>query len=537
MILGMTKFKQDVSRHDGGSTSAAGTAIAPAVVDGQWMLQTVLPLLFAGSVVYAIATATIGWGNTLNDRHSFRQSQAATTALFLIDQPFRLAYETPVLGKPWSIPMEFPLYQWIVARLVGVFGTPLDQTGRFVSLVFFLLTTVPLHRLVRAMGVSPPFAWVPLIMFIVSPFYIFWSRTFMIESTALFFSVAYLAAVIEASSRGGWKVICLAVGLGTIASLVKVTTFIPFLACAGAVAGARLWRKWTAGGVPSPWRIDAAKVAAILGVPFLAAVVWVRFSDAIKAENPLAAAHLLSSTSASWNYGTLDQKLSGSVWAVIIGRFYELFGLPQLAWLLLGAALAVTLVHRRRWRETTACFAAWISAPAIFTNLHFVHDYYANANGIFLIAAIGFALVGLLEDAGTRLAGVVLTTVALIAALSGHAALYLPRQAANSAEVLEAAEYIKAATPEDSVIICLSNDWSPLVSYYARRRSLNIPMDGEGRMPQSLVAEAFERLRGEKIGAVVLVEPVAYPLEVALRQLRDVGIEAPVLTVKNLPKF
>ncbi|NBW97376.1 MAG: hypothetical protein EBR28_11775, partial [Planctomycetia bacterium] len=79
----------------GDSPSAATTAASPAVIDGQWMLQTVVPLLFAGSVVYAIATATIGWGNTLNDRHSFRQTQTATTAYFLIDQPFRLAYETP----------------------------------------------------------------------------------------------------------------------------------------------------------------------------------------------------------------------------------------------------------------------------------------------------------------------------------------------------------------------------------------------------------------------------------------------------------
>ncbi len=506
-------------------------------IDAQWVLRSVLPLLLIGSVCYSVATASVGWSNTLNDRHSFRQTQAATTAFFLVNRPFRLAYETPVLGKPWSIPMEFPLYQWIVARLVGILDTPLDQTGRFVSLAFFLFTAVPLHRLVRAAGVSPPYAWLPVMLFLMSPFYIFWSRTFMIESTALFFSVAYLAAVVEATERRGWGVLCLAVGLGTIASLVKVTTFIPFLAFAGAVAGARLWRSRNACFSPGAWRTVAAQDAAILGTPFLAAVAWVRFSDAVKAENPLAAASLLSSTSAAWNYGTLDQKVSGLVWGVVVGRFYELVGVPQLAWLLLGAVLAVTLAHRRRWRETTACFAAWLLAPAIFTNLHFVHDYYAFANGIFLIAAIGFALVGLLEDAGTRVCGVVLTTVALTAAVWGHAAIYLPRQLVNSTEVLEAAQSIQLATPDDSVIICVSNDWSPLVSYYARRRSLNIPMDGEGKMPQTLVARAFELLRGEKIGAVVLVEPVTYPLEVALRQLREVGIEAPVLTVKNLPKF
>jgi hypothetical protein len=257
----------------------------------------------------------------------------------------------------------------------------------------------------------------------------------------------------------------------------------------------------------------------------------------VKAENPFAAAYLTSQTSNNWNYGTIDQKFSGFVWGVIIGRFPELLGLPQLAWLLLGATLAVTLVHRRRWRETTACLAAWLLAPAIFTNVYFVHDYYANANGIFLIAAIAFAIVGLLEDASTRIAGVVFAAVAITAAIWGHAVFYLPRQSANSAEVLEAAEYIRSATPDDSVIICLSNDWSPLVSYYARRRALNLPMEGDGKMPQSLVAEALSRLKGEKIGAVVLVEPVLYPVEVAKEQLREAGIDVPFLNVNGLQKF
>ena len=46
-----------------------------------------------------------------------------------------LRYETPVLGPPWSLPFEFPLYQGIVAGLAKIFSTPLDQTGRFVSIL------------------------------------------------------------------------------------------------------------------------------------------------------------------------------------------------------------------------------------------------------------------------------------------------------------------------------------------------------------------------------------------------------------------
>lgn len=503
----------------------------------EFLLSRVWLMLFVSSLLYAVWTASVGFGHTLNDRHSFRQSQTATTAYYMVGKPFKLAYETPILGKPWAIPMEFPLYQWIVARVVGLCGTPIDQTGRAVSIAFFLLTNIPLYWIIRSTGVSSSHAWVPLVLFTISPFYIFWSRTFMIESTAVFFSVGYLAATIEAVKTKSTAATAIAVVLGTGSSLVKVTTFLGYFAVVAAMLGACMAWRWLYRHDLAGLRHDAIRLAAILFVPFATAVAWVWFTDAVKSENPLAAFYLTSQGSGSWNYGTLAQKFSGFVWGAIIGRFPEVVGLPPLAWLLLGAVLAVTLVHRGRWRETTVCLAAYLLAPAVFTNLHFVHDYYANANGIFLIAAIGFAIVALLEDKQSRTAGVIVLGVAIVTAIWGHMAFYLPRQLENSKEILEVGEYIRSATPEDSAIICLGNDWSPLVSYYAKRRALNLPMDNEGKMPRELVAAAFERLKGEAVGAIVLVEPVVYPIEVAKQQLREAGIEAPVLTVKDLPRF
>jgi len=535
-------MNQRRQRHGGGANQAAASAAHIAggarPVDADWVMGRLLLLVFICSLLYAVWTASIGWGNTLNDRHSFRQTQTATTAYWMVGKPFRLAYETPVLGKPWSIPMEFPLYQWIVARIVGLFGTPLDQTGRFVSLAFFLLTTIPLYRLMRSLGVAAHHAWVPLILFVTSPFYIFWSRTFMIESTALCLSMAYLAAAVEAAKHGGRWAAGLAIVFGVLAALIKVTTFLPYMVLVGCVGGWLAWRRRAPGTDVVALARSAAGVAALTLVPLAIATAWVRFADAVKGANPLAAAYLTSKGASAFIYGTLAQKFSGLTWGVIVSRFPELVGLPPLAWLMLGATLAVTLVHRRRWRETLVCLGAWLIAPAVFTNLYFVHDYYANANGILLIAAVAFAIVGLLEDSGTRIAGLVLGAVAIVTAVWGHGVLYGPRQAVNSAEVLEAAEYIQSATPEDSVIVCLSNDWSPLVSYYARRRALNVVMESERPMPQDVVRRAFAGLAGEKVGAIVLVEPVAFSLDAAKRELRDAGFDdVPVLTVKGLPKF
>jgi hypothetical protein len=511
----------------------------PAGMDSDWVLARALPVIFACGMIYAIATASIGWGNTLNDRHSFRQSQTATTAYYMVGQPLKFAYETPVLGKPWPLPLEFPLYQWIVARIVGLLGTPLDQTGRFVSLVFFLLTPIPLYRLARSAGVSAAHAWVPATLFVISPFYIFWGRTFMIELAATFFGMCYLCATLEWRRADSWGPWAVAVTCGALAALVKITTFAVFLAPVGLVTAYAVLLAWQANSRDRPRLQQAVAWLAVPLIPFLIGVLWSRFAAQIRAENPIAAAYLTGPMASEWVYGTLDQKFSLQVWMAITDRCVELIGYPPFAWLLLGATLAITLVAPRRWKETTACFGCYLLAPAVFTNVHFIHDYYMSANGVFLIMAIGFAFVGLFEDARTRKAAGVLLALAIFTAVTGHRLMHLPRQTLDNSDILKAAEYIQSATAEDSIIICLSSDWSPVVSYYARRRSLNLPMvsGAAGTMSSELVATALERLKDEKIGAIVLVEPVLYPLEIVRQQLRNAGIDPPVLTIKGLSRL
>jgi len=502
-------------------------------------LPTILAILFGACLIYTIRTACIGWDHTINDRHSFRQSQTATTAYFMANHPFKLAYETPILGKPWSIPMEFPIYQWIVARIVGILGMPLDQAGRLVSLLFFLSTTIPLFCLLRTAGVSSGYSWLPLTLFVVSPFYIFWSRTFMIESSALFFSMAYLAAAINCPNhRNYWKT-ALPVVLGVFAGLAKVTTFLGYIPLVSAFLIARLWSIWRKERDIQKFKFHLIRLGLVTGIPMGIAFAWIRFADNIKEANPLAAAYLTShcANNYAWNYGTWDQKLSGLVWGNIIGRFPEFVGIPQFAYLLLGAIFATTLLCRRRRKETLMCIGGYLIAPAVFTNLHFVHDYYANANGVFLIGAIGFAIVGLLEVAETQWAGLILGSIAVASAILGHSVFYLPKQLNDNKEIREATERIRSSTPEDSVIVCIGNDWSPLVSYYARRRALNFPMENDGKTPPGLVASALATLKNEKIGAIVLVEPVTYPLNIAKEQLHEAGISAPVINLQGLQRF
>src|SRR4051812_18667811 len=93
------------------------------------------------ALALAVSLAVLLWGLSapLADLHSFRQTQTAVSVYWMLHGGPWLDYWTPVLGAPWSAPFEFPLYQWIVAALVGATGLPIDSAGRLVSYGWLLL--------------------------------------------------------------------------------------------------------------------------------------------------------------------------------------------------------------------------------------------------------------------------------------------------------------------------------------------------------------------------------------------------------------
>src|SRR5262245_18586165 len=131
--------------------------------DSKWPLA-----VFALCLIYSVAAASLGWHNTVLDVLGFRQAQTALTAYFMVGQLPRLAYETPVVGPPWSIRFELPVDQWIVAAIVTFCHTPMDATGRAVSFLFFLLTLVPAYRVLTWLGFARGHRFLALSLFVIS---------------------------------------------------------------------------------------------------------------------------------------------------------------------------------------------------------------------------------------------------------------------------------------------------------------------------------------------------------------------------------
>ncbi len=470
--LGRSRGKQSL-----GSSSGLRPRVAVAVVSGGLRLQ---PLLRHHRLELAAPRVPLVSSDANRD---FRILSGRTAP--------ELAYETPLFGPPWSIPMEFPTYQWLVAAVSTLGGTPLDPTGRAVSLVLFWLMLIPAYQALGIFGLTRQHRLVVLTLLVVSPFYIFWSRTFMIESTALAFSVAFLAiAAAYLKSERRWK-LALAIVCGILAALTKITTFSTFL---GAFLLLVSWQRWQSPKDRAGWLRNATIAAAIVGPAIALGIAWTKYADVVKARNPLGA-HLTSAALNTWNFGTLEQRLSLGTWQTVAGRLTDIESHASVYLL----AIVALVVARRRWRESALCLALFVVAILVFTNLH-AHWYYAYANLIFLIAAVGLSIVALLERGGWQhAAGMLLLLLAVGVSAWRYQTLHERLQRNADPHLIHIAESVRRVTDPDEVIIVLGDDWSSRVPYYAERRALMVA-DWAERVPLS---QALDNLATCRVGALV----------------------------------
>lgn len=437
----------------------------------------------------------VGWQSKNLPGGEFRQAQTALSAYWIkAESNFALAYPTPVVGKPWSIPMEFPLYQWTVVVTGKLTGWGLTKAGRAVSIACFYLTLPAVFLLLCRWKVAPGRRWLVLAVVLTCPLYIFYTRAFLIETMALMFSLWFWVAFERAVAGRSLAWLVLAMLVGTGAGLVKVTTFMLYLLPAGCWAVRRLWAARKRG-----WPTELAWMSAAVALPFAATLWWLHFADATKTLNPLGVA-FTSAGLRDFNLGTNATRFAPALWATkarIIGE--ELTWLPGM---LFCGGLMVT-VGRNRWREMTACLVFFGSVLVLFPVLYTYHDYYYTANTLLLLVAMGLALVALAESRVSRWLAYGAVALVLLGQGWRYIQHYFPAQSAISPGGDGLTRSLEAMTNPDDVIVVLGQDWSSMTPYYSRRRAVmfrdDIARDGDR------VEKALAMLEGEKIGALVIV--------------------------------
>lgn len=500
-------------------------------------------LLVAAFLVFVVLQL-VRQGTPPTELHAFRQTQTAISIREIVRGGPLLRYETPVLGPPWSIPFEFPLYQWIVAAIVVVLGTPLVPTARLVSSAMFILALLAANRILKRLGAGIEQRRMFLVLVLISPIYVYWSRTVMIESTALALTLGFASLILgsdrttsDSSSAISWgenavqgelagnraassqrstqrshsrkrevgffaerkpnpkrlwvraSYTGLAGVVGVLAALVKPTTFAGAAILLVTIKLARRER-WT----------EQLRTGLLIGGAGLSAQLWAAYGDAQKMLNPIAP-FTTSANLVAWNFGTFAQKLNPSLWLSYLERtFAESIGgifsvLAVLAFLLIGS--------RRKWHISTSTTSrlvgffigglAFLGMPAIFTNLYFVHQYYPYASVIYLLGGMAYAVA---PAEGERWHRGSVGVASFVFASAGVASIgFLPHVIGHDrglgADLINA---VQAHTQPGEVLLVRGLDWSSELAYGADRRTI---MDrSSGTQPPEAIRISLRNLAG-----------------------------------------
>ena len=460
----------------------------------------VLSVLLALAVVNALFWLIVGLNQPIADLHQFRQTQTAISAYWIWRGGPWLAYETPVLGYPWSIPFEFPIYQYLMAAL-RVVGISLEAGGRLISFAFYLGLLWPLRVLLKNLGLGRTDYLILSILLMTSPLYVYWSRTVMIESCALFFGFAWFAFLIQFLRTSSWRDAVLATGFGILAMLTKVTTF-PGFGIIGVVAAvAAAWQMYRHG--LSKQDVGKLLAVACIGLaPLACELAWATYSDHVKEQNILGLS-LTSAALSGWNFGTLEQRLSSDFWqATIMKRIFpDVLGLGWIVGLIVFAGV----VRSTRYAVPLGLAVLGFLTPMLlFTNLHMVHNYYQYANGVFLLAAVGFGLAAIAHSGWRVLCVVLLFLVVIGEIVYFNAGFARAIQAdASKNRQIQIALLAKSMTQPDQALLIFGDDWSPAIAYEAERKAIMVPNWAEPQTVRRILNNPEDYLGGVKLGAAI----------------------------------
>lgn len=449
--------------------------------------------MFALVALLSLWWLTRSWSASILDRYEFRQLQTALSTWWIAHEGWQLDYLTPLFGPPWSVPMEFPTYQLIVAHLHGLTGLPLEQSGRLVGIIMLLATLPAVYDLLALANLRPSRRLIVLAVVLTAPVYLFYARAFMIETTALCVSVWFLALLRRALERPRWGWIGLTVLAATLAGLTKITTYLVFGLPALALALAALRQPV----VSRRHTLLAAILPALVSLGL--AWWWVRHGDAVKDSNPFTG-FLAARELHDWNFGPLALRFDWSFWLhlqeIVVG--YNLAE-GAIAVALLCAPLAPA---RCRWIAAIALLG-FFSGPLVFANLYHIHDYYYAANSLLLLGAAGLMIAAAWDDPRLpRGANWLALGLVLLFQFNAFYRGYYSHHRKPAPPPPAIATVIREAVPPEGVVLIYGADWNPLLPYYFERRALMVP--GERENETDLLEQVLARMAPRRIAAMVI---------------------------------
>ena len=463
-------------------------------------------ILFYGALAFHLIFIFVGFNHSITEHHSFRQTQTALSVYWMVQDGFKIWYETPMFGAPWSVPMEFPVYQYICAFIVRLTGIELQWVGRMISIVSFYALLLLLARFFKEVKLPLNTRLLILSLILLTPLHIFYSRAVLIEIFTLFIGVAWIWASYHFLRTRHVLWLLPAVLLGMTCSLSKITTFVVF-------GFFQLGVFWITLKKPLKSNLTLSNILFYLFaglflvfVPLAIGIFWVRESDLVKALNPMIGDHWNSKALQEWNFGTLSLRLSFTYWRSIflsnLNNILGYFGIPILAVLLWRT------VRRFSPENVFVVFAitTFFFGPLLFSNLYYIHDYYYVSCAIFLTLAIGVK-IGAFYESGSGVARRNIQRYLVLPLIGsmvlGYFGEYFKKQLDGGVHpARRIADVVRSRTQMRDVVIAHGYA-APELPYFVQRKTLVEAID-DVRHDNKRFLAALRQLKSEKVGAVLI---------------------------------
>jgi hypothetical protein len=413
---------------------------------------------------------------TIYGRWNSRYTQTAFGIQSLADHNFNpLAVELPVVGPPWRVPMEFPVFQLLAAVPVRLFGLDVAFAGRLTASVMFCLCALAIYALV-IFFTSTSHALATLVIFLFTAFGMNWGSQVLIDFTSAGLCLAGLVVVMRGITRRSNTLATLGMVIASLGSLTKVTTALPLVIGLGCLlawthrAVAR-WRRW---------------MLLFASLPMVPVTIWMFVIDATKTTNRFANDFSIRShLTRGAVFRPLRDAIEPAAWSSWAVQSFE----PVAGSLVVLTVVLFVALHSSRTRIIgLMTLVALVAGPLALNGFYLQHEYYLIAIYPILSAAVGAGLVEIVarimhtdwgwKGWGRHAVGTALVIAVALSWLSPTGVRNLEELLIRQQSIMPDVSDLLTSTQADDYVISIQRDTTPTRFYASGRRGVILTPGG-----------------------------------------------------------
>lgn len=403
-------------------------------------------------ILLLIAQRFFHFKSAIDEPHAWRQFDTLYYAYDFYKNGFNILKPSVCwLGGYKTLILEFPLISYLIAVFYYIF-TPSIFFARLVPLLFYLGSAYYLFAIVKFLY-YPRLAKLTLLIYLMLPLSLFYSRAIHIDFGALCFSLGMIYYYLLGFNKDKLSYIILGSACSLFAFLIKAPypfyLFIPLMYCVYVNKKFRFF----------------IKTLAIIILPIVLFIIWENYSIKLNGSAPnwfFIPDYFKFDKMSEWYFGYIQQRLDPENWKNIFYKFVE----STTSYIgIIFFATGLFLPLDKNYKKTFFYFylIGIVVYLIIFFNLILIHEYYQIP---ILVVSSFFIAVSLdhifrkIKERSSSMANIFIGL--LIIVLTINCVMFTNRWYYNVDSLrLEASYIIKTNTNEDALVIVSIKDTDP----------------------------------------------------------------------------